>query len=109
MFDVGFFEIVLLSFLGLVILGPERLPVVARTLGNWVRRGRRMAQEFQRELEKEVDLQSIRELKSDIEQASQPFEDAARTLDDGNRILSDSLEKQLSDSSKDSVPPKSDG
>ncbi len=95
-FDVGFSELFLLAVLGLLILGPERLPAVARTLGGWVRRGRQMASEFQRELEREVDLTEIKQLKNEVEKAAQPFRDAAETLDEGNSILS----KTVRDASK---------
>ncbi len=40
MFDVGFTEIFLLALIGLIVLGPERLPAVARTLGGFVRKAR---------------------------------------------------------------------
>ena len=42
MFDVGFSEVVIIAIIALVILGPERLPKVARTLGFWVGKARRM-------------------------------------------------------------------
>jgi len=87
MFDVGFSEIFLLAIIGLIILGPERLPAVARAFGNWVRRGRRMAQEFQRELEREVDLQAVHDLQKDLNDASRPFKEAARTLDETPSLL----------------------
>lgn len=83
MFDVGFSEVFLLAVLGLLVLGPERLPAVARTLGSWVRRGRKMAAEFQRELEKEVDLQSIKDLQNELNDVAAPFKEAAQTLDQG--------------------------
>ncbi len=86
-FDVGFSELFLLAVLGLLILGPERLPAVARTLGGWVRRGRKMAAEFQSELEREVDLKEFKQLKHEVEQAAQPLRDAAKTLDEGHSIL----------------------
>lgn len=102
-FDVGFSELFLLAVLGLLILGPERLPSVARTLGGWVRRGRKMAAEFQRELEREVDLQELRQIKQDVEQ---PLREAAHTLDEGNSIL----DKSLSDANRplDSPPENSE-
>ncbi|MEM7083425.1 MAG: Sec-independent protein translocase protein TatB [Pseudomonadota bacterium] len=83
-FDVGFSELFLLAVVGLLILGPERLPAVVKTLGGWVRRGRQMAAEFQRELEKEVDLKELKQLKQDVEQ---PLREAASTLDEGHSIL----------------------
>lgn len=93
-FDVGFAELFFLAVVGLLILGPERLPVVARTLGGWVRRGREMASDFQRELEREVDLKEIKAIKNDVNQIAQPLKEAAQTLDDGPSILN----KALSDS-----------
>jgi sec-independent protein translocase protein TatB len=56
MFDVGFAELVLLFVIGLLILGPERLPKVATQLGRWVARARRTATQLRRQLEQEVDL-----------------------------------------------------
>ncbi|MCK5263138.1 MAG: twin-arginine translocase subunit TatB, partial [Gammaproteobacteria bacterium] len=41
MFDVGFWEILMILILALVVIGPERLPGAARTLGLWVGKGRR--------------------------------------------------------------------
>lgn len=90
-FDVGFSELFLLAVLGLLILGPERLPAVARTLGGWVRRGRKMAAEFQSELEREVDLREFKQLKHEVEQVAQPLREAAETLGESNSILDKSL------------------
>ncbi len=90
-FDVGFSELFLLAVLGLLILGPERLPAVARTLGGWVRRGRKLASEFQRELEREVDLKDIKQLRDDVKELGPPLREAAQTLDEGNSILDKTL------------------
>jgi len=56
MFDVGFWELVLIFGLGLVILGPERLPRVAAQVGRWVGRARRTASQLRRQLEMEIKL-----------------------------------------------------
>jgi sec-independent protein translocase protein TatB len=54
MFDVGFWEIILIGGLALVILGPERLPKVAREAGRWIGRARAMARQLRSQLEQEV-------------------------------------------------------
>ncbi|MFK8017137.1 MAG: Sec-independent protein translocase protein TatB [Gammaproteobacteria bacterium] len=59
MFDVGFTELVLIFVIGLVVLGPERLPKVARTVGRWLGRARQMARSMQYELERELDLKDL--------------------------------------------------
>ena len=105
-FDVGFSEIFLLAVLGLLILGPERLPSVARTLGGWVRRGRKMAAEFQSELEREVDLKEFKQLKHEVEQAAQPLREAVETLDEGNSILDKTLRDANRPIEPDSANPQ---
>ena len=59
MFDVGFWELVLIFGLGLMILGPERLPRVANRIGRWVGKARRTAGELRRQLERELDFDDL--------------------------------------------------
>lgn len=59
MFDMGFMELALIAGIGLLVLGPERLPVVARTLGRYVGQARRFAGNFQRQMEQEVRLEEL--------------------------------------------------
>ena len=54
MLDVGFSEILLTSAIALIVLGPERLPKVARQVGNWMGRARAMARQLTEQLEREV-------------------------------------------------------
>lgn len=56
MFDIGFWELIILFGLGLVILGPERLPKVAVQVGNWAGQARRMARSLTSQLRDELDL-----------------------------------------------------
>jgi Tat protein translocase TatB subunit len=54
MFDVGFWELVLIFGVGLIILGPERMPRVASQIGRWIGRARRTASTLRRQLEQEI-------------------------------------------------------
>ncbi len=54
MFDVGFWELILIFGVGLMILGPERMPRVASQIGRWVGRARRTASSLRRQLEQEI-------------------------------------------------------
>jgi sec-independent protein translocase protein TatB len=56
MFEVGFIEILLISILALVVLGPEKLPKVAQQVGRWAGRARAMARQFREQLEDEAIL-----------------------------------------------------
>jgi Tat protein translocase TatB subunit len=55
MFDIGFSEILLIFGLALVVLGPDKLPQVARTIGRWAGRARAMARQFRDQLEAETE------------------------------------------------------
>ena len=59
MLDVGFSEILLTSAIALVVLGPERLPKVARQVGNWMGRARAMARQLSEQLEREVNAEEL--------------------------------------------------
>jgi sec-independent protein translocase protein TatB len=58
-FDVGFNELVLIFIIGLLVLGPQRLPKVAAEIGKWIGRARRTATELRRQLEREIELNDI--------------------------------------------------
>lgn len=59
MLDFGFSEILLTSAIALVVLGPERLPKVARQVGNWMGRARVMARQLSEQLEREVNAEAL--------------------------------------------------
>ena len=59
MLDVGFSEILLTSAIALIVLGPERLPKVARQVGNWMGRARAMARQLSEQLEREVNADEL--------------------------------------------------
>jgi len=59
MLDFGFSEILLTSAIALVVLGPERLPKVARQVGNWMGRARLMARQLGEQLEREVSADEL--------------------------------------------------
>ena len=54
MFDVGFWEISLIALVALLVIGPERLPKVARVAGLWIGRGRRMIGSVKADIEREI-------------------------------------------------------
>lgn len=54
MFDVGFWELALISAVALIIVGPERLPGVAHTVGLWVGKARRMLRDVKADIDREI-------------------------------------------------------
>jgi len=61
MFDIGFLELMVVAVLGLLVLGPERLPKAARTVGLFVGRIRRTLNNIQEDLERQVRTEELRE------------------------------------------------
>ena len=59
MFDIGPGELLLVAIIGLLVLGPQRLPKVAAEIGKWVGRARRTASQLRRQLEREIELSEI--------------------------------------------------
>ena len=59
MFEVGFSELLLISVIALVVLGPERLPKLVGQVGRWVGKARSMARQFREQLESEVNLEEM--------------------------------------------------
>lgn len=69
MFDIGFSEIVLVFIIALIVLGPERLPGLARTAGFWIGKARRMLAEVKSEIEREMQVDEIKRSIREVENA----------------------------------------
>ncbi|MGA3156205.1 MAG: Sec-independent protein translocase protein TatB [Steroidobacteraceae bacterium] len=85
MFDIGFSKILVIFGLALVVLGPEKLPRVAATVGRWVGRARVMARQFRDQLEQESEglrkgADSFREAADGLRKGSDSFREAADGL-----------------------------
>lgn len=61
MFDIGFLELLVIATIGLLVLGPERLPGAVRTASLWLGRLRRSFNELRREIEREVGAEELRQ------------------------------------------------
>ena len=57
MSGIGFWELIILFLVGLIVLGPERLPSVANQLGSWMGQARRMTRVMKRQLEEELNFE----------------------------------------------------
>lgn len=81
MFDIGFAELLVVGVMGLVVLGPEKLPIAARTVGLWVGRIRRSLGSIQREISAELRVDELRrtttvtkdKLDEELSEMSKPF------------------------------------
>lgn len=69
MFDIGFSELVLVFVIGLIVLGPQRLPVAVKTVVGWIRAIRSLAANVQNELAQELKLQELQDSLKKVEEA----------------------------------------
>jgi Tat protein translocase TatB subunit len=94
MFDIGFWELIILFGLGLVILGPERLPKVAMQLGNWAGQARRMARSL---------TSQIREPGMDDLKPKSPPDTASADADPENSIYKEPDTRSHADAAEDAA------
>jgi sec-independent protein translocase protein TatB len=62
MFDIGALELVVIAVVALIVVGPERLPRLARTAGRWVGRARRALLSVKDEIDREIKAEELREI-----------------------------------------------
>lgn len=80
MFDVGIWEVALLLVIAMIVVGPDRLPKLATTLGRWTGKVRRMAQTIQRDIDRQIALEDQEQLKASVESMRQNMTQAGEML-----------------------------
>jgi sec-independent protein translocase protein TatB len=96
MFDVSFTELLVIGVVALVVIGPERLPKVARTLGHLVGRAQRYVNDVKTDIQREVELDELRNLKNQMQDAAQSVQSSLQSTEDSLRKPLDSLEQDVS-------------
>lgn len=96
MFDIGFTELTLCFVVALIVLGPEKLPRIARTVGHWTGQARGYLRNLTAELDREAKLS---ELKHQLDEAN-------RLVRDQSQSMKDAVNQAVSDVGKD-LPGKS--
>ena len=79
MFDVGFWELALIFVVALVVVGPERMPGMIRTAGQWLGRMQRVARELRAEFEREAHTQEFKALNREFLEEDRRLKELART------------------------------
>jgi sec-independent protein translocase protein TatB len=85
MFDIGFSELMLVGVVALIVLGPERLPKVARTAGQWLGKAQRYVNDVKADIAREGELAELKKLKGEMEtaahEAKTALDNAAQNLE----------------------------
>ena len=74
MFDIGFSELLVIAVVALIVIGPERLPKVARTLGHLFGRMQRYVNDVKADITREMELEELRKLQSNVEDAARSIQ-----------------------------------
>ena len=73
-FDIGFSELVVIGLVALIVIGPERLPRVARTLGHLIGRLQRYVADVKSDINREVELDELRKMRDSVQEAATSIE-----------------------------------
>ena len=112
MFDVGFFELMLIGVVALLVVGPERLPKLARTAGMWLGKGKQMINSVKADIAQEMkadELKKILEKQEQLNPVHEIMEDTRNTLNDigkETRTSLDSAAEGLSDTKNETSTEK---
>ncbi|SEP21580.1 Sec-independent protein translocase protein TatB [Nitrosovibrio sp. Nv6] len=79
MFDISFTEILVIAAVALVVIGPERLPKVARTLGHLFGRAQRYVNDVKNDIQREMELEELKNWKTSVEGTGRSIENTVRT------------------------------
>ncbi len=91
MFDISFTELLIIGIVALVVIGPEKLPKVARTVGHLLGRAQRYVNDVKRDIKQEMDgVDSLKDLKKEMEDAARSVKDS---VDNTTRALRNPLEE----------------
>ena len=104
MFDFGFSELVVCGIVGLVVLGPERLPVVAKTAGQWIGKAQRFVQQMKDDINRESELAELKKIKDDAQHIAEDLNESVRSAalgieKDVNSVAGEA-QKNLNDAEK---------
>lgn len=78
MFDIGFSEMMVIGLVALIVIGPERLPRVARTIGHLAGRLQRYVSDVKADINREVELDELRKMRDTVQQAATGIESSVQ-------------------------------
>ncbi len=100
MFDVGFWELSIIAIVALVVIGPERLPKVARTAGHWIGRGRRFVASVKADIDKEIKAEELKQILEEQAQKANPLHEIIEETEQEFETIKRSTQQVTHDAKK---------
>ena len=102
MFDIGFSEMGIIAVVALIVLGPERLPKVARQAGEWLGKLQRYVSDVKSDINRQMELEELRNLQKEVTDAARNLEGSLKSTVDETRSELDSIAQSFDDLSSSS-------
>ena len=98
MFDIGFTELLVIGVVALIVIGPEKLPRMARTVGHLAGRLQRYVADVKADINREIELDELRKMRDSMQQAASSFESSVQSeLNKTETDLNKSVEAVVGD------------
>jgi len=97
MFDIGFWELMIIGIVALLVVGPERLPKLAYTAGKWLGKGRSMLSSVKAEINKEMKAEELKQILEKQKQQLNPLEEVIEETTSAVRELKDEAGQAVSE------------
>jgi sec-independent protein translocase protein TatB len=106
MFDIGFSELLVIGVVALIVIGPEKLPRMARTVGHLAGRLQRYVSDVKADINREIELEDLRKMRDSMQQAATEFQATVQSeLHKTGTDLNKTVEDVVKDKPESSSPP----
>ena len=105
MFDIGFSELLVIGVVALIVIGPQKLPRVARTVGHLVGRLQRYVADVKADINREIELEELRKMRDSMQKAASEMQS---TVDAELHKTADELNKAVEGEKKTEEPKKTE-
>ncbi len=102
MFDIGFTELMLIALVGLIVIGPERLPRVARTAGHLLGRLQRYVSDVKSDISREMQIEDLKKLQAQVEEQARSVE---QQVNERMKSVETELNQSILASAETNAPP----
>jgi sec-independent protein translocase protein TatB len=106
MFDIGFTELMVIGVVALIVIGPEKLPRVARTVGHLAGRLQRYVADVKADINREIELEELRKMRDSMQEAASKFETSVQSeLNKTETELNKAVETAVQDKKPEEPKP----